>query len=668
MGDTEPDADAALREGPPQLDTLDAEDLEAAEDRNLDDRLLRRDLKARMFGSEGMVHIGRYEVTQRIGRGGMGTVYMARDPELGRKVAVKVLRSDRREHRERMLQEARALARLSHPNVVTVHEVGAHDDRVFLAMELIEGQTLRSWLDGNPGRQAIYAMFAQAARGLRAAHRAGLVHRDFKPDNVLIGADGRLRVVDFGVVKTSAEEPAAPSQDTAGSVTAAAELTHTGQLLGTPAYMAAEQFLGRPVDARTDVFALCVALYEALAGRRPFAGDDAASVSRAVLTGEPAPLAAAAGPAALVRLVERGLRRELDERPPSLDGLIDALEAAAGPVPSRRRWGLMVGLGLSGTLLLSMAAGSVFMIQPPPEHPEAALAGESSGEVEGEPDREADLAFAQIAAAPEDETRRDRAERFLEHFAEQASDARRAIAHSVIGDVLWRASCPAAHHGLCLEFGEVDPAVDYCEPPRRGPIARRPRDPELVSQARHHLEEAIKLSGVERSEDVQESRLFNAAMGRAITQHADRELEAFVEVEVPPDLDFEDAHALSSAAFKLFYRSQTETSARLISRYASVKQTGDPNWVLAAAARTGLVAEAFSESLARVPVPPGLAAAPRQAYCESLGESLSRPRSIARSAYQYCAHNAQKYEMQALPVVASCQERAEAFADLPSGE
>lgn len=225
-----------------------------------------------LFGDIALpLRIGRYEVREQLGRGGMGVVYAAWDASLQRNVALKLVSggagtNERR--RARMIREAQSLAKLSHPNVVHVYEVGEQEDQVFVAMELVDGFSLRDWLDARPRtRRELEDVFAQAAEGLTAAHRAGLVHRDFKPTNVLVGRDGRVRVVDFGLAHgkglstESAESDSGPSPE---------RLTQTGAVMGTPAYMAPEQFRGAVPDARADQFAFCVALFEALCGERPY--------------------------------------------------------------------------------------------------------------------------------------------------------------------------------------------------------------------------------------------------------------------------------------------------------------------------------------------------------------------------------------------------------------
>ncbi|KAB2884356.1 MAG: serine/threonine protein kinase, partial [Kofleriaceae bacterium] len=225
--------------------------------------------------------VDRFLILEKLGEGGMGAVYVAYDTLLDRKVAMKVVRPDRRSSmggispRERLLREAQAMARLSHPNVVAVLEVGELDDDVYLALELVEGTTLKAWMRAQrrPWPEVI-AHFVAAGRGLAAAHEAGLVHRDFKPDNVLIGSDGRVRVADFGVVSMShgqRESSSSPSPGVEPDASGASDaFTFSGMRVGTPAYMPPEQYEGEAVDARADQFSFCVALWEALYGERPF--------------------------------------------------------------------------------------------------------------------------------------------------------------------------------------------------------------------------------------------------------------------------------------------------------------------------------------------------------------------------------------------------------------
>ncbi|MDP1826528.1 MAG: protein kinase [Archangium sp.] len=276
--------------------------------------------------------MGRYEIERLIGAGGMGVLYVARDTKLDRRVALKLMRPHYADEvgRARLLREAQAMARLSHPNVVNVFDLGEVDERVFVAMEFVEGGTLRDWLKTPREAQEVLSVFSQAGQGLLAAHRAGIVHRDFKPENVLIGADGRARVTDFGLarpgefleqpVKQLATGPVSPR-----GASSPLDLTQTGTVLGTPAYMSPEQLRLEPADARSDQYSFCVSLYEALEGRRPFAGSTLAEVHEGVLGGRFARPARI--PEAVARVLERGMSLSPAGRFASMESLLSALSA-----------------------------------------------------------------------------------------------------------------------------------------------------------------------------------------------------------------------------------------------------------------------------------------------------------------------------------------------------
>jgi formylglycine-generating enzyme required for sulfatase activity len=309
--------------------------------------------------------IGRYVIIEKVGTGAMGVVYGAYDPELDRKIALKLLRPGQGLNdtaKARLLREAKAIARLSHPNVVAVHDVGVLDDQVFLAMEFVAGGTIKSWLAEKPRTwRDVLAVFIAAGRGLVAAHAAGLVHRDFKPDNVLLDREGRPRVVDFGIARQAAggdeeqtqdlgPDPAATLREGGGNAAPLLTLTKTGTVVGTPAYMAPEQFLGERGDERSDQFSFCVALYEALYGVRPFAGHDFLSISVNVTTEQLRPLPRDRDvPAWIRRLVIRGLKADPAARWASMAALIRALENDPD-IKLRRR--LIVG----GTIALGAAS------------------------------------------------------------------------------------------------------------------------------------------------------------------------------------------------------------------------------------------------------------------------------------------------------------------------
>ena len=288
--------------------------------------------------------LGRYVVLNVLGAGGMGEVYAAVDPELDRQVALKLVRTQSgaagAEAQSRLLREAQAMAKLAHPNVVGVYDVGVVDERVFLAMELVRGTTLTEWNKGRPWREVVKA-FCDAGRGLAAAHRAGMVHRDFKPDNVLIGDDGRARVSDFGLARASLETPPVTPEGEHALATSSpllsSQLTQGATVLGTPGYMAPEQFEGAPADALSDQFSFCVSLYRQLYGQPPFRYENVQGLVKAVREGllQPPP-ARTKVPGWVHRVVARGLSVSPAARFSSIDALLDTL--GNDPAEARRKW------------------------------------------------------------------------------------------------------------------------------------------------------------------------------------------------------------------------------------------------------------------------------------------------------------------------------------------
>ncbi|MCK8499933.1 protein kinase domain-containing protein [Myxococcus fulvus] len=337
--------------------------------------------------------VGRYVLLRRLGQGGMGVVYAAYDPDLDRKVALKLLHPDGRhdeseEARARLLREAQAMARVSHPHVIPVFDVGMWGDQVFVAMELVDGGTLASWLKESPRSwREILTRYVDAGRGLEAAHAAGLVHRDFKPANVLISRAGRVYVMDFGLARPIGElreEDPLPEETretlASGRRMLDTTLTGHGALVGTPNYMSPEQFRGATLDGRTDQFSFCAALYGALYGARPF---DPGSVRAYVISSmveaggrteslatpqgalatsatRPPPLAVREPPRdskvpGWVRdAVLRGLSLEADQRFPSMSALLEALSQEHHRL-QRRRWATAAG-ALGTTLALTAGA------------------------------------------------------------------------------------------------------------------------------------------------------------------------------------------------------------------------------------------------------------------------------------------------------------------------
>ncbi|HWB78198.1 MAG TPA: serine/threonine-protein kinase, partial [Nannocystaceae bacterium] len=278
--------------------------------------------------------LGRYVIVRRIGEGGMGIVYEAHDPELGRTIALKLLWPARRtpERTARLKREAQAMARISHPDVVQVFDVGSVGEHVFLAMELVRGRNLSQWLaEKRRPWPEVLAVMLQAARGLAAAHAAGLVHRDVKPGNILVDDRGHAKVGDFGLAHAivDAEPTGAPSRDSdTDAPLVAAE--HTAAGAGTPNYMPPEQHVGAAVDARGDQYAFCVTLWEALHGARPFRGAELHALLVAKLEHDPKPPRGNRVPKWLTLACLRGLSPRPEQRFASMDELIARLDRRGG--------------------------------------------------------------------------------------------------------------------------------------------------------------------------------------------------------------------------------------------------------------------------------------------------------------------------------------------------
>jgi serine/threonine-protein kinase len=324
--------------------------------------------------------IGHFALRGKLGEGGMGVVYEAYDAQLDRQVAIKLVRVDSGGHhaRARLLREAQAMAKVSHPNVVPIYEVGEHGDQVFVAMELVPGETLTSWQRREPRawRDAL-AMYIAAGRGLAAAHERGIIHRDFKPDNVLVGADGRPRVLDFGLARSVADS--APADDAARAQGAGAgagaasvlsvDLTIAGSIMGTPSYMSPEHFRGVGVGPASDQFGFAIALYRGLFGSAPFAGDSLGELRAAVCGGALRPPAVTGDmPPALVAAVVRALATEPEARFASMAELLAELERPLRVDPAhdpargrraRRIAAAILGVGALASLVSSSAMSKI---------------------------------------------------------------------------------------------------------------------------------------------------------------------------------------------------------------------------------------------------------------------------------------------------------------------
>ena len=307
--------------------------------------------------------IGRFAILRKLGAGGMGVVLLAYDEELDRKVAIKLQLKAGSIETTRAQREAQGLARLSHPNVVQIYDVGEHQGSLYLAMEYVEGQSLDAWLRAEArDHREVVRVFRAAGAGLAAAHAAKLVHRDFKPHNVLLGASSAelvVKVVDFGLARAVevgelglefdvTQAAAADGESTPSARPLDSHLTRAGAVLGTPGYMAPEQLRGQPTDARTDQFSFCVSLWLGLYGELPFERKSFASYALAVVQGRRRePPKNSKVPGWLREVVERGLANDPEKRWPSMDALLAALDRD----PTRRRRKLLAGVGLLGLLL-----------------------------------------------------------------------------------------------------------------------------------------------------------------------------------------------------------------------------------------------------------------------------------------------------------------------------
>jgi serine/threonine-protein kinase len=303
--------------------------------------------------------IGRFTVLDVVGAGGMGVVVVAHDSKLDRRVAIKMLHDDVSEgHGPRLEREAKAMAQLSHPNVVTVHETGVWEGRLYIAMEFVQGETLGEWLRGGKrSRKEILDVLIQAGRGLSAAHAAGLVHRDFKPENVLVGRDGRVRVSDFGLVSAVGDPAALSTGETTLVVRKRkvdSSLTMEGAVMGTPLYMAPEQHRGQVADAKADQFSFCVTMWQALCGEAPYGADTYEQLVERVIGGRMRPVPRGIKfPSRLRSIVTRGLAAAPADRFPSMAQLLAALER--GRRPPRWPWalagGAVLGAGVAAFLV-----------------------------------------------------------------------------------------------------------------------------------------------------------------------------------------------------------------------------------------------------------------------------------------------------------------------------
>ena len=319
-------------------------------DDHLDSCATCRDVVAQVARAQTPAHVlprghalGRYVIGDLLGTGAMGRVYSAWEPELDRRVAIKVLVAVGEDARERILREAQAMAKLDHPNVVGVHEVGTSDDGVFVAMELVDGETLRAWAAAQPRTwRQVASVLAEIARGLEAVHAAGVPHRDIKPDNIIVGSDGRTRLGDFGLARSGVADPVAPATDTELAVG-----TPVTAIAGTPAYMAPEVLRGGSATAASDQFSFGVMAYEVLAGKRPFTGTTWKDLLKAIEAGSGSALRTV--PGWLDELVRRCLAVDPAKRFSSVRAVADVIAAKS----AQRSPAVMLGGVLAAAVLAS---------------------------------------------------------------------------------------------------------------------------------------------------------------------------------------------------------------------------------------------------------------------------------------------------------------------------
>ncbi|MBV1859517.1 MAG: serine/threonine-protein kinase [Nannocystaceae bacterium] len=401
--------------------------------------------------SQRGVSLGRYEVLRRIGRGGMGTVFLARDPALARNVAIKVLHSaasdsepDRATKRRRIQREATALAQLTHPQVVRVYDVGEERGHTYIAMEYVSGGTLRDWREytrPRPDLASILRTYAKAGRGLAAAHASGLLHRDFKPDNVLVASDGRVLVSDFGLVRAaSLPDEALSSREELSELTE--DVTRTGAVLGTPGYMAPEVFAGRPAEAAADQFAFCVSLFETLVGRRPFAGrfKPARAPWSTFALAESTPLRQM--PRWLRRLLIRGLEPNPRARHPDMDALLRTLERGRTTRRRRRTWWVA---SLGSAAVIGAFAG-LSSAPPRVEHPLCSSDAPRASAVPSEQRKSIEAAFSASGLRNPDQA----AAKILKHLDDRTQRWARELSEACTPEIE-RSAVRRGHKLDCLQ-------------------------------------------------------------------------------------------------------------------------------------------------------------------------------------------------------------------------
>jgi tetratricopeptide (TPR) repeat protein len=557
--------------------------------------------------------LGRYVVLERLGFGGMGEVFAAYDPELDRKIAVKLLRSSAAGSHssaasERLIREAKAMAKLSHRNVITVYDVGEHAGRVFVAMEFLDGGTLADWLGKGPHPwTVVLERYRAAGAGLAAAHAEGLVHRDFKPANVLLGSDGRVRVADFGLARRARDVPEralapVPEHDTERD-SLNQTLTQAGTMLGTPAYMAPEQYEGGSVDARADQFSFCVALYEALYGERPFFGENLHALMLSVAQGRiREPPAGSSVPGWLRRVVLRGLAYEPEQRWPNMDALLAKLRRT--PALVRRALAIAGVLGL-GLVLAGVGFGQRLGRSTQTTEPPVCLGAEQAlGDAFDIDDRAAiERRFASFGAgatanellARLDEWARGwqdawvdacRATRVRGEQSEDLLDRRMAcldLARSrfiAFVDTMAQADQATTSKALDLvdELGSLASCSDRAALMRQVPLPSEPERVALVHQAQSKLEQVRLLQLAGRPRDA--AKLFDQQL-RSLVERADwGPLTAMFQAAEGWQMQREDrpaeAERLLKRAFATAISVGDDSLARAIARRVAAFGKDDP--------------------------------------------------------------------------------------------
>ncbi len=652
-------------------------------------------------------------------------MFLAEDPELGRRVAIKLVATGDQGSSSsatlRLQREAQAMAKVTHPNLVHVYDVGTMGDRVWIAMEYVPGVTLKAWLKENADApwQDVLERFIDAGRGVAAAHRAGLVHRDFKPDNVICGEDGLVRVLDFGLardlgasgssrggaierveelgmpadasVRASVKSASGtPAPDRASTAT---DLTQTGALLGTPAYMSPEQHRGERTDARTDIFSFCVSLYEALSGKRPFEGRTYAELLGQVFSEQPLSPPMTRAPAHVVSAIMRGLARDRSERWDTMDELLAALGRETSAVATSRGGSAAVyaaaavGVGALAALIYALN-------REPPAPPEAA--GGSASQVNASDTNGVDggrteplsadtrKKLALILVAPNPRERLNRAEQYIEEVGEAGGKSRLALAEASAAAVLWEDSCPRARMGLCIDVAE-DPnesagrdaeetsysstatkdssrseekenASDFSGANARCVIASWPeitvreraaeadRARELAASAIAHAQE-----GVPADADAIEVEAWPTVISLAHAILADTQMEAYLELRPPDELRGDPMTKrkvapmpiADSAAILTAYMTEKRASFEALApMYQEIVDRFPGFSEVVALSRLGIGRQHLVDEVARLPIPsfpePGL----RDAYCELLRDSVRPAADAAVKEFRACSHEA----------------------------